>query len=212
MSAHASERRWAWPPESRRTGVRDRIAQSDEVEHRVGRFGVVVVRGEEAQQLERSQPRVEAAGLAASRRSAGGAGDRRAPDRARARAPFPRRDGGSPRGSRPWWSCPRRSVRASPNTSPAPTSKSSSSTASVDPYDFRSPATEIALVPVSALRSPARRRRPPARRATRGPSRRAAPPRARRVPRRRVARSRPRRRRPRRCARRAPAARRRRRR
>ena len=88
-SAHASERRCAWPPDSRRTGVSHGVAQPDEVEHRLGRLGGLVVRREEPQQLERAQPGIQAARLGASRRSAGGAAGRRAPGRGRARAPCP---------------------------------------------------------------------------------------------------------------------------
>ena len=88
------------------------VAEADDVEQRVGRFGIVVVRGEEPQQLERPQPGIQAALLQHH-------ADARAQLRAVAigvEAEHAHRAGvrarGSPRGSRPSWSCPRRSVRA----------------------------------------------------------------------------------------------------
>ena len=58
-SAHASERRWAWPPDNRRTGVPTVSRQPDELEHRLRRFRGPVVGSEQPQQLERAQARVE---------------------------------------------------------------------------------------------------------------------------------------------------------
>ena len=84
----------------------------------VGVLGVVVVAGEEVEHLGRAEHRVDAAALehhADPGHQGGVVADRvepEDPDRAR------RRPAGSPRGSRPWWSCRRRSGPSRATTSP----------------------------------------------------------------------------------------------
>ena len=111
-SASASESRCRCPPERRRTRVPRDVAEADEVEQPLGVVGVVVERGEESERLERAHARVQAALLEHHADPRTGGSRRRATGRGRGRARRRRRRGGSPRGSRPWSSCPRRSVRA----------------------------------------------------------------------------------------------------
>ena len=88
-----------------------RLAEADEVEEPVGIVGVVVVGREELERLERPDPRIEATVLEHHADLGAQLRRRRATGRRRARARRRRRRGGSPRGSRRWWSCPRRSAR-----------------------------------------------------------------------------------------------------
>ena len=60
ISASASDSRWRWPPERRRTTCAG-VAQPDEVEQPLGVVGVVVERGEQPQRFERPHARVQPA-------------------------------------------------------------------------------------------------------------------------------------------------------
>ena len=94
-------------------GAPDR-AEADPLEEVVGVLGVVVVGGEEVEDLGRAEHGVDAAPLQhhpdAGHQGGvvGGAGRGRAP------GPSRRRAGGSPRGPRRCWSCRRRWARAAP--------------------------------------------------------------------------------------------------
>ena len=130
------------------------VAQADDVEQRSGDSAVVVVRGEQPQQLERPQARVQAALLEHH-------ADLRAELAAVAHGIEPEdahRAGvgacGSPRGSRRSSSCPRRSDRAARTPRRAPTSKSRPSTAAGAPVRLaQATATAIAgSVATSPLR------------------------------------------------------------
>ena len=197
MSAHASERRCAWPPESRRTGVRDRVAQPDEVEHRLGCLGGLVVRREQPEQLERPQPGIQAAGLQHH-------ADLRAELPAvahRVEAEHAHRAGVGPAVALEDLDR-RRLARAvgaeqAEHLARARPRSRASSTARVAPYDLLEPGdARLRERRSPPLRSPATRRSAASSssHAARG-LRAVVPPRARRGPRRRAVRSRPRRRR-----------------
>ena len=131
-------------PRAGAPGVPTASAEPDEVEQRLGRLGALVVRANRRSSSSGSQARVEPARLQHHADLRAQARARRARDRARARARSRRRAGGSPRGSRPSWSCPRRWGRAARTPRPRrPRSRARRPRASIRTTCV-SPATEIA--------------------------------------------------------------------